>query len=43
MGSTTSVSFDPDGTSSTGTITINNDDGKQYQININAVGRVSIQ
>jgi Tfp pilus assembly protein FimT len=36
-------SFSPNGTSTIGTITINNIDGKQYQISINAVGRVSIQ
>ena len=37
------VSFAPDGTSSGGTITINNAKGKQYQVTINPVGRVSIQ
>jgi len=43
-GSTTAtVSFAPDGSSSGGTITIDNAKGKQYQVNINGVGRVSIQ
>jgi prepilin-type N-terminal cleavage/methylation domain-containing protein len=37
------ISFSPNGTSTTGTITINNAEGKEYQIDINAVGRVSIQ
>jgi general secretion pathway protein H len=39
----TTISFYPNGTSSSGTITINNEDEKEYQIDINAVGRVSIQ
>jgi len=43
-GSTASVSFVPDGTSiGGGTITIDNVKGKQYQVNINSVGRISIQ
>jgi prepilin-type N-terminal cleavage/methylation domain-containing protein len=40
------VSFSPDGTSTSITneiITIDNAKGKQYQVSINAVGRVSIQ
>lgn len=37
------VSFLADGTSSSGTITIINEDGKQYQVTINGVGRISIQ
>ena len=37
------VSFDPNGTSSGGSITIKNKEGKQYNININSVGRVSMQ
>jgi prepilin-type N-terminal cleavage/methylation domain-containing protein len=41
--STATVGFNLDGTSGGGTIKINNDDGKKYQIDINAVGRVSIQ
>jgi Tfp pilus assembly protein FimT len=38
------VLFNPNGTSSeNGTITIDNEKGKQYQVNINTVGRISIQ
>ena len=36
------VSFSPDGTASNVTITINNQDGKQYNVTINPVGRISI-
>ena len=38
------VMFNPNGTSSeNGTITIDNEKGKQYQVNVNTVGRISIQ
>lgn len=38
------VLFNPNGTSSeNGTITIDNEKGQQYQVNINTVGRISIQ
>ena len=38
------ISFNPDGTaSSTGTITIKNTQGKQYQIVVIATGRIQIQ
>jgi len=37
------ISFNPDGTSSGGTITIVNEKGKQYQVTINSVGRINIQ
>jgi len=38
------VLFSPNGTSSAnGTITIDNEKGKQYQVNINTVGRINIQ
>ena len=37
------VNFAPNGTSNGGSITIDNDDGQQYLININTVGRISIQ
>jgi len=44
-GSAASVSFSPDGTSPSGTstITVNNEKGKQYNVTINTVGRISIQ
>ena len=42
-GSAASVDFLPNGTSSGGTITIDNEAGRQFQIDINGVGRISIQ
>jgi general secretion pathway protein H len=42
-GSTASVTFSPDGTSSNGTITLDNEEGKTYNIEINSVGRISMQ
>ena len=36
------VDFFSNGTSSGGSITIDNEDGKQYQITINGVGRISM-
>lgn len=44
-GSAASVSFSPDGTSPSGTstITVKNEDGKQYDVTVNSVGRISIQ
>jgi general secretion pathway protein H len=43
-GSATSISFNPDGTSPvSGTITINNAKGKQYQVSVSATGRIQIQ
>lgn len=43
-GSAASISFNPDGTSPiNGTITINNTQGKQYQVSVSATGRIQIQ
>ena len=42
-GSTATVDFFPNGTSSSGSITIDNEDGRQFQIDINGVGRISMQ
>jgi prepilin-type N-terminal cleavage/methylation domain-containing protein len=37
------ISFSADGTSSGGTVTINNAKGKQYQVSVMATGRIGIQ
>jgi general secretion pathway protein H len=42
-GSASSISFNADGTSSSGTITINNLKGKQYQVSVSTTGRIQIQ
>ena len=43
-GSATSISFNPDGTSSVnGTMTIKNTKDKQYQVSVSATGRIQMQ
>ena len=43
-GSATSISFNPNGTSTTsGTVTINNAKGKQYQVSVSTTGRIQMQ
>ncbi len=42
-GSATSITFNPDGTSTNSTVMLNNAKGQQYQVSVSPSGRIQIQ